>query len=233
MKIVYGLLIILFLAGANAFAGDYIRLGSDSILINSTDYDLVFYAERTCPNPSMIVGASNGFVITANGSATYQYKNLYQDPGSSVTWELGGLLFTNGLDGIFPDTMLVGGASMMIGMPIFFDEPYFHLIIDVGPGTGELCIDSAFVFAAGQWRWYQLTCGLGSDIESPLFVDKSGIDITPPHCIEIYTPFVCGDVNCDGVANVSDAVWIINYIFVGGKQPCDTSGDGISDCYGG
>jgi hypothetical protein len=40
----------------------------------------------------------------------------------------------------------------------------------------------------------------------------------------------CGDVNCDTSVNVSDAVWIINYIFIGGKDPCDSNGDSVPDC---
>ncbi len=40
----------------------------------------------------------------------------------------------------------------------------------------------------------------------------------------------CGDVNCDTNVNISDAVWIINFIFIGGNDPCDTNGDTIPDC---
>ncbi len=31
--------------------------------------------------------------------------------------------------------------------------------------------------------------------------------------------FLCGDANNDGGINVSDAVWIINYVFIGGPAP--------------
>jgi Dockerin type I domain len=31
--------------------------------------------------------------------------------------------------------------------------------------------------------------------------------------------FICGDANFDATVNVSDAVWIINYVFVGGDPP--------------
>jgi hypothetical protein len=31
--------------------------------------------------------------------------------------------------------------------------------------------------------------------------------------------YVCGDANSDTTVNVSDAVWIINYVFVGGGPP--------------
>ena len=43
-------------------------------------------------------------------------------------------------------------------------------------------------------------------------------------------PAESADTNCDGKVNVSDAVQIINYVFLGGNIPCDTDGDGISDC---
>jgi len=41
----------------------------------------------------------------------------------------------------------------------------------------------------------------------------------------------CGDANGDGTVNVSDAVWIINYVFVGGMAPVPLAcGDANSDC---
>jgi hypothetical protein len=41
----------------------------------------------------------------------------------------------------------------------------------------------------------------------------------------------CGDANGDGTVNVSDAVWIINYVFIGGAAPIPLAcGDANSDC---
>ena len=46
---------------------------------------------------------------------------------------------------------------------------------------------------------------------------------------------MCGDANNDGTFNISDAVWIIGYIFVGGPQPIpvkacgDANGDGFTN----
>ncbi len=39
-----------------------------------------------------------------------------------------------------------------------------------------------------------------------------------------------GDTNCDDKINLVDIVWIINFIFRGGYDPCDMNGDGIPDC---
>ena len=39
-----------------------------------------------------------------------------------------------------------------------------------------------------------------------------------------------GDANCDGSANVSDAVYLIRYIFLSGPPPGDPDGDGIPNC---
>lgn len=32
--------------------------------------------------------------------------------------------------------------------------------------------------------------------------------------------YVCGDANGDGTVNISDAVYLIAYIFAGGQPPC-------------
>jgi hypothetical protein len=43
-------------------------------------------------------------------------------------------------------------------------------------------------------------------------------------------PYEAGDADCSGTVDIDDAVWLINYIFSGGNAPCDTDGDGLSDC---
>jgi hypothetical protein len=49
--------------------------------------------------------------------------------------------------------------------------------------------------------------------------------------IEAYycPPFVCGDANADEIVNVSDAVYIINYVFAGGDPPNPTDA-GDTNC---
>jgi hypothetical protein len=43
-------------------------------------------------------------------------------------------------------------------------------------------------------------------------------------------PEVTGDVDCNGSVNVSDLVFLINFVFGAGTTPCDPDGDGQSDC---
>ena len=42
-------------------------------------------------------------------------------------------------------------------------------------------------------------------------------------CRMIIIDGICGDVNLDGMVNVSDAVYLINYVFNGGPSPCEQS----------
>jgi len=44
--------------------------------------------------------------------------------------------------------------------------------------------------------------------------------------------FTCGDANADGGVNVSDVVWILNYIFVPGSPPPDPMESGEVNCDG-
>ncbi len=85
-------------------------------------------------------------------------------------------------------------------------------------------------------------------------LDNDCILTSEDNCPDVYNPdqldsdqngigdaceftYMCGDTNDDGAVNVSDAVWIINYVFVGGPAPeplaagdanCDSAVD-ISD----
>jgi len=35
----------------------------------------------------------------------------------------------------------------------------------------------------------------------------------------VVEPYLCGDTNRDGLVNISDAIWIVNYVFAGGDPP--------------
>ena len=222
-----------FVKGEAQDTDDYIRLGVDSIPAGSDDFDIPFHIKRTCPHPEIIENAANGFVITATGDVTYQYVDCYQDAGSSVNWNLGGFLFGNDIDDNPPDSFLVAGMAMPGGgMPIISDEPYFHLILDIGPGEGELCFDSSFIEPAASWYWYDLTCGQGGDPERPLFVDKYGNDDNHPICLTVTGAFNAGKfapaVDYDAFGS---NIYYVNVLDANGDGDIDlaTSNCGSSD----
>ena len=118
-------------------------------------------------------------------------------------------------------------------MPIMTDTYLFSLFLDIGPGEGEILIDSAYVFTAGAWKWSGMTCGQGGAPDRPLFVDKYGSDANHPIHITVYEP-LCGDVTLDGAVDIDDPVFLISYIFAFGPAPnplsvgdCDCSGGGV------
>ena len=77
------------------------------------------------------------------------------------------------------------------GMPITTEVPYFTVLLDIGAGLGEICIDSAFYGEAGAWKFSGLTCGLGGEPNRPLFLTGSaGSDDFHPYCMKVYLP-VC------------------------------------------
>jgi hypothetical protein len=146
--------------------------------------------ERTCPDPDLILGASNGFVITASGAATWTFESFikYHD---FDWWNIDGLLLTNGIDGVSPDTFLVGGSAVPPGgMPVVSsDEPYFGIVLEIGcvlDEIGEICIDSAHGPAYGAWKWVDLTCGQGGAPDRPLFLCGPNGDDIHPCCFEIW-----------------------------------------------
>ncbi len=65
-------------------------------------------------------------------------------------------------------------------------------------------------YARGMDYYYNSSTGEWTYMEDALFFR---VDVSYP---EVY---LCGDANNDGAVNVSDAVWVINYVFVGGPEP--------------
>jgi dockerin type I repeat protein len=109
-------------------------------------------------------------------------------------------------------------------IPVGELEILFYFPIIITGSEGEICIDSCFIPPAGGWVW---DAGPPYGNLNPTFNDGNG-----PHCITYISSYVCGDANHDGLVNISDAVWILNYIFRGGAPPNpleagDASADGL------
>ncbi len=212
-----------------AQAGDYVRIGTDSIPAGTVGYELEFFWERTCPVPDKIMSLSNGFAFSTEGEASFTFVNIIPFPEHGSWFNLFGLMFTNYL----PDWILVGGAAMPGGgVPVFTERDYFTLVLDIGSGEGQICIDSAFVGVAGVWKWNNMTCGQGGAPDRPLFLAADSSDSQHPICITVYKPWICGDADASGAVDIDDVVYLINYIFAGGPAPVPLA-SGDADCAGG
>jgi hypothetical protein len=210
-------LVMLLLVCGAAIAGDYIRIGVDSIPAGATNFEIPFYVEHTCGQNSP--GIANGFIMIAEGAASWSFVDYVPCPQHFYWFSLGGLLLMNHIDGMASDSFLVGGTGYSTtGLPWTTDTILFSLFLDIGPSEGALLIDSAYVFSGGHWRFSGMTCGLGGAPNRPLFVDKYGSDANHPIVITVYEP-ICGDANLDGAVDIDDPVFLLNYIFLYGPAP--------------
>ncbi len=73
--------------------------------------------------------------------------------------------------------------------------------------TGTLCIDSSFIPPSDpQWNYHAM-----GELIQPTWGG--------PYCFTVIEA-PTGDINCDGKADVGDAVYLINWIFRYGPAPC-------------
>ena len=142
------------------------------------------------------------------------------DPPDSI-WDMSGLLITEkNMNGISPDTIQVGGISMLSSLAAGPLEHMISLHFEPQLPDGEkrtICIDSAFIPPSGDF----------------VFVDYDGDalypEVTGARCWVVAPQ--CGDASGDGRFNVGDIVFIINYVFKGGPPP-DPLDAGDENCDG-
>jgi hypothetical protein len=90
----------------------------------------------------------------------------------------------------------------------------------------------ATVEMTGNWsmQFTALDAGL-TDFSIELMLNDAAYYTSPPMPLNVEPLYIVGDANNDGDINVSDAVLIINYVFIGGDPPIpeETSGDANCD----
>lgn len=52
-----------------------------------------------------------------------------------------------------------------------------------------------------------------------IFTRWEGMSFTTDAFLPVFLEYICGDANNDGVPNISDAVWMLNFVFLGGPPP--------------
>jgi Dockerin type I domain len=190
-----------------------LAIESDSIPNNVFNIEIpVLYASHRT-----VYLASNGFTLTATGDINCTVDSLTSiHIGCSFNY----LVYNYDND---VDSVLIGLASApqpppspcLPNFPNLSEFAVMHVSIEAlsENAEGTITIDSTLkVDNAGIWIW-----DLGSYYGTvyPSFNCSTG-----PAVITYYQPSVfCGDANSDGTINVTDAVYIINYIFIGGEAP--------------
>ena len=212
-------------------------------------------------NDFVPVGMNLGFQITSEDGVTWQWEarpdgrgalqavTVYPDSrlGYPEGWafDLTNLVVTEtDVNGISPDTIMIHGVAMLIGLHVGPLEPAAGMhfsIIDIDGDVGQICIDSTFVPPSGVFGFVDPYCAgpvvpyfdgpfcwpvkrapvLGDfDLDGSITVGDivemvAVIFKGRPHPI----PIPAGDVNCDGSFNVGDAIYLIAYIFKFGLAP--------------
>lgn len=231
-----------------------------------TPLDTVFvgveYAWRVhIENDILLGGLSLGFEMTSQDGATWSWMpqpdGFMPDGSQAVTVIEGSRLgFPDGwaldmtkllvtekdLDGVSPDTIMIGGVAMMVGLSTGPLEPMalMHFRVDAMDGeAGTLCIDSCFVPPSGVFYFVDMGGGFPPEFDGPfcwpvvkrMMLGDFDLDgqITVGDPVEMIAcifhgsfhpyPDEVGDVNCDGSFNIGDVIFMIKYIFMHGPAP--------------
>lgn len=215
--------VLLLIGAIPSPAANRIMIELDSV----SNYQTEFFVPFLYENETTIIDMINGFTIAANGDITAVFGPDYE-LRKEGRFELTCIIVS-----LMPesDSILTSSAvfipDVCEGLPAGPLEEAYKLEVLVGKSStfseGEICIDSAGrIGLAGDWLWYSY-----SENANPTFNDDLGT-----WCITYYSPaFICGDANYDYSVNVSDAVYIVNYVFTGGFAPQPLA-SGDSNCDG-
>jgi Dockerin type I domain len=195
-------------------------------------------------NESCITAAGIGLRISADGGTTVSFVGdtvIFNPDARSGYVYFGWAYYYSGLN---LDTVLVGGAYLP-PCPTHIpsdnsSEPLYWLpIVFGGDFGGEICIDSctySTVYTPNHPDGFETTSWLFEINCAPPHVYPTFNQGNGPFCFTYeYTPsYICGDIKRDSEVNVTDVVWLINYIFNGGQEPfvlesADTNCDGSTN----
>jgi len=132
---------------------------------------------------------------------------------------------------LFPnEQVLVGGLDFTPFTPWGNWTPaerIFDLVFDLDPDTPDtiITIDSTFVPPCGKWLFTATMGGIGSFRISPQYA--KGVIV-----IGGSGSYICGDADGNQIVEVSDAVFLVRYIFVPGSRAPITYEAGDVDCNG-
>ena len=175
--------------------------------------------------------------MTANPGGVYSVSmncQIYQDIGSIevplITTDEALVFDTVTSDGsIIPPEMIIGGIIKDEGNRILISFIPAFPLNPIEPPGGKLCDIHFHIKPNSENQTIVIDTLKDTIYLEPLTITwlrgwgTDGITQIPlafgSANIEVVSGGKCGDANDDGNVNVTDALWIINYIFVGGDPP--------------
>lgn len=189
---------------------------------------ITFHIRMTAGGVYPWQGIANGFRVYSPQDA--EWTTTVGDTTGTLTGEDFDLLWlinNYSVTGSGADTVAIIGAIQYnnLGMPLEYDDiPFTITIGPIGPAHADdtICIDSAFFFPAGVWKWAT------GDIPGGIIPAWSG-----PHCFVVAGCCVRrGDIDNDGDGpDIEDLVYLVTFMFSYGPVPeciehCDIDGNG-------
>jgi len=183
--------------------------------------DLGFFVTHQCPDPGNVTGLSLPFAFSAVGAATWTYTG--ETLNHTTDWFSFGVTINNTA---MPNAYLLGGASIGLGIPLpTIDELFFTIHFDMGPGEGQMCVDSAFFPPAGAWKFSNTTCDPDGG-PRPYFVDANGSDANHPICMDVYiAPCIAPTINVTPVGDQLTGSHCNGLGFTFGAAPGELAGE--------
>jgi hypothetical protein len=163
-------------------------------------------------DPGDVINAE--VILYEDGTIKYQYLDIAS--GFDINTCAIGIENSNGTDGLEVCYMT---AYVHNNLAVQFSKPYEWLLLNKLAGT----------VAPGEADTIQCRFVTEEDLEANTYTadidlycndpDNDHMTITAELTVTGEAPYVCGDAEGDGISNVSDAVYIINYVFSGGNAP--------------
>jgi hypothetical protein len=222
MKILKFLLAVMLISSLAMSATDievHINYPSDSVYIGSYN-KLEIWIENTDTILAMSLGfeysGTAGTIMWDLDYGIIPPANIENDARGVWQWIQQNRGFE---DNALPDTLLVGGVYLpnyFAGLPPNSARGcvslYFY--IPDGESPGQFCVDNIYVPPAGEWLVEE-----GPGPYPPSYSGCPETSTSNPTCPAVCFPVattarICGDVNEDLVTNLSDAVYLINYITI-------------------
>jgi hypothetical protein len=210
-----------------------IRLNGGRNIVYIGDTNVV---EVWIKNDQPLSGLSLGFEFSFDGD--YQFDPAcgtlgYANPEGDVVGTFTLFHTANvSVDGISPDTVMIAGVHLGIGDE-FPAHPTHALCYTMKiyippselPLSGGFCVDNIYWPPSYDWLMASLAGGgVVPDYQGHPNAGSRDPD-APPVCFDINYRHRCGDANGDGLTTVSDAVYLVNFIFRGGPPPASNCCD--------